>query len=125
MSTINQYEVSVNNIDEKLNLIMLKSEDNIAFTINYKNVIFSNKINIKEDSIASTDNNNDKGMGIHNIYNFILYSLENNNTDFEFIENDECEIVSFEVVFNIKMNDFVFGYHITLDGDYDEFNDLE
>jgi hypothetical protein len=122
MSPISQYEVLVNTINEKLNLVMIKSEDIITITINYKDVVFSNTIDIQEDTLANTDNNNDKGMGIDNIHNFICYSLENNNTDVDFIYNEECEFVSFEVTFNIKMNDFAFGYHINLDGDYDEFN---
>lgn len=122
MSSISQYEVSINSINEKLNLILEKVGDNITVTINYKDVVFSNKINIKEDATANTNCDNDKGMGIYNIHSFICYSLENNNTDIEFDHNEECEFVSFDIIFNIKINDFAFVYHISLDGDYDEFN---
>ena len=113
MSSIQEYEVKVNNINEKLNLLINKIEDNIEITINYKDVEFSNTIDIKEDTSANID---DKGMGIDNISSFIQYSLENDNTKVDFIYDEECEIVAFEVNFNINMNNFSFGYSINLDG---------
>ncbi len=122
MIAFGQYKVTIKNVNEELYLVFSQNEDIITITINYKDVVFSNKINIKEDVLANTDNNNDKGMGIFNIHSFIYYSLENNNTDIEFIYDGECEIVSFEVIFNVKMHNFMFGYHIILNGNYDEFN---
>ena len=128
MSSIQEYEVSVKNINEKLNLIIEKNNEDIVISINYKNIVFENIIDIStssNDTMAHTNCDNEKSMGVENIHSFIKYSLETNNTSIEFIYDKECEIISFEIEFNIKINDFEFGYNIILNGDYDDFELIE
>lgn len=121
MNKIKEFTVEVNTINEKVKLLINKTTDNIKISINYKDVVFSNTINIKNDTSANTDEDNDKVFEINNISSFIDYSLENDNTEIDFIYDKECETVAFEVKFNINMNNFNFGYTINLNGNYDEY----
>ncbi len=110
MSLIQEYTVTVYNINEilspyinyneKLNLHINKIEDNITLTINYKDIVFSNTINIKEDKFAIP---------------------KNDNTEVNFIYDDDCKFVEFEVQFKIEINDFNSEHSVILSGDYDEF----
>lgn len=125
MSLTSQYEVLVINMGdeiEKMNLIIKKDEDIITISMNYYNVEFSNKINIKEDATFYEDGKQEKGIGVSNIYNFICHSLENNTTQIEFAYDRNCEYIAFESIFNVDMGGFMSGYHISLIGDdYDKF----
>lgn len=120
----NQHEVTINSINEKLNLIISKSEDNITISINYKDVVFSDIIDIKEDNLVYAINaNKGRDVKVDNIYDFICYSLKNNNTCVNFTIDDKIGYVLFNITFDIKMCNTLFRYRIYLDGDYeyDEF----
>lgn len=115
MNSVQEYEVSFNNFNEKL-ILTVENNDNITeIIINYKDLIFSTVIN--ENTSASTNYIiNNIGIDIHS---FILYLLENEGMNINFMLGNENEIEAFEVKFNVNINDLRFVYPINLICDYD------
>jgi hypothetical protein len=118
MSSIHQYAVKVNGIDEKLNLVLEMDANSLKVSIDYENVTFSNT-NVFKESIRPDIKKINGGRSNNNDLTTIL---KNNNTEIDFIYDKDCETALFEVKFNIsKTYGINFCESIILEGDFNEF----
>jgi len=138
MSLNNQYMVKSDkinsNIEYTLDIECLDNKD-IKLSINYKNMIFTSTIDFDEDTSGSSSlDDYEKQFSIENIHHFIKYSLDNNLTtisyenikkyennnvnNINYDDSNDHEDIFFVINFDVKINNFIFGYTISLNPDF-------